>query len=85
MYYYLNKAFKPYVFINYRYSYDKYRTGSSESTSRSSSLSFGTGIDFFLVKNVALKPSLVYYSDLSGDSFRSRGLEFSIGVNVFIY
>ncbi|MCK4641986.1 MAG: outer membrane beta-barrel protein [Candidatus Marinimicrobia bacterium] len=84
-YYYLNKAFKPYVFIDYWYGYHKDRTGSNESTSRSNSLNFGTGIDFFLVKNVALEPSLAYYSYHSDDNFRSRGLEFSIGVNVFIY
>jgi len=85
-YYYLNKEYKSFIYVDYQYHYYKYTTVESNySSQRTNKLSLGTGIDFFIVKNVALEPSLEYFTYRPNTDNTSKGLEFNVGLNIFIY
>lgn len=90
-YYFDAQNVKPFVSVGY--SYAKHATGNSNYDRTGSSFTFAGGLDYFIVKNVAIETMLSYRiqntelpDDLYSDSSETSSIiQFAVGINFFLY
>lgn len=83
-YYFLQNQYNPFIYINYQYQSDFLKSDGNNNTLKSNKFSIGLGLDLFIIKNVAIEPSLEYYKYQSDNDYKSEGVELNVGLNIFI-